>query len=86
MIQQTLGENEHGEAVATITVTGVHDIYRLHINLMSAQIEFGAVARRCFVWMRKRMGAKKFDEFDRSLGGGRVTTHGWHKTIEEEYK
>ena len=86
MINQVLGEDEYGNPVATITVTGMSDIYRLQINMMGAQIEFGALARKCFVWMRKRMGAKKFDEFDRSLTGGRVVKLGWHKTIEEEYR
>ncbi|HZM83804.1 MAG TPA: hypothetical protein VFC19_49430 [Candidatus Limnocylindrales bacterium] len=86
MISQTLGEDEYGNPVATITVSGWQDIYRLQINMMHAQIEFGSLARKCFVWMRKRMGAKKFDEFDRSLGGSQVVRLGWHRTIEEEYR
>ena len=64
--------NEHGDPVLVITITGWHDIFRLNWNLLHAQCEFSAAARKTFQWMRKSIGAKRYDEFDQSMTGGKT--------------
>lgn len=86
MIEQILGENEYGEPQLILKVSGYQDIWRLGFALSGAQIEFGAKARLAFVWMRKKMGAKKFAEADGTMTGGSITKRGWHRTLEEEYR
>ncbi len=64
--------NEHGDPVLTITVVGFYDIFRLSWNLLGAQVEFSEQARKTFQWMRRSLGASRFDEFDQSMTGGKT--------------
>ena len=64
-----------GEPVLTITVTGWHDIFRLQWNLLHAQMEFSAAARKSFQWMRRSLGAAKYDAFDKSMTGGKTIAY-----------
>jgi len=64
--------NEHGDQVLTITVTGAHDIFRLNWNLLHAQCEFSASARDTYRWLRRAMGAGRFDYLDKQLTGGKA--------------
>lgn len=68
----TRTRNEHGDPVLTITIVGWHDIFRLCWNLLHAQVEFSAESRKVFQWMRRSLGAKRYDEFDRSMTGGKT--------------
>lgn len=67
--------NQHGDPVLTITVTGWHDIFRLQWNLLHAQVEFSAAARKSFQWMRRSLGAKRYDTFDQSMTGGKTIAY-----------
>lgn len=64
--------NKHGDPVLTITVVGFHDIFRLQWNLLHAQVEFSAAARKSFQWMRRSLGAARYDAFDQSMTGGKT--------------
>jgi hypothetical protein len=67
--------NKHGDPVLVITVTGWHDIFRLNWNLLHAQCEFSASARQTFRWMRRCLGAKRYDAFDQSMTGGKTRAY-----------
>lgn len=64
--------NQHGDPVLTITVVGFHDIFRLQWNLLHAQVEFSAAARKTFQWMRRSLGPARYDAFDQSMTGGKT--------------
>ena len=67
--------DEHGDPVLTITVTGWHDIFRLQWNLLHAQCEFSAAARKSCQWMRRSLGAARYDTFDQSMTGGKTIAY-----------
>lgn len=64
--------NKHGDPVLTITVTGWHNIFRLNWNLLHAQSEFSAEARKTYQWMRRVVGAKNYDKFDQMMTSGKT--------------
>ena len=67
--------DKNGDPVLTITVTGFHDIFRLSWNLLHAQVEFSAEARRTFQWIRRSLGASRYDTFDQSMTGGKTIAY-----------
>ena len=70
----TYGANEHGEPVATFTVTGAHDIYRLAFSLSRAQCDFADKGRGMFRFLAAAV-PKALDYLDESLGTGVVKRH-----------
>lgn len=66
------GRDQHGTPVLTITITGAHDIFRLNWALLHAQCEFSEAASKTYQWLRRVMGADRFDNVDRSLTGGKA--------------
>ena len=75
--------NKHGDPVLHITVTGAHDIFRLNWNLLHAQCEFSAAARKTYQWLRRSMGAPSFDYLDKSLTGGKAKRYAMRPRKEE---
>lgn len=78
MIEHELRTRADGEPVLTITVTSGSEIYRLAYHLMGGPIQFGAIAREVFVWLRRRWGIRSFRRIDQEMTGGHVVKHGWH--------
>lgn len=67
--------NEHGEIVVNFTITGWHDAFRWAFHMLHGQVEFGAEGRRVLQRMRRDVGAKRYDEFDRMMTGGKTRAH-----------
>jgi hypothetical protein len=63
---------KHGDPVLTITVVGWHDIFRVTENLLHAQCEFADASRKTLQWMRRGLGASRYDAFDKSMTGGKT--------------
>lgn len=76
------GRNEHNDPVLTITVTGAHDIFRLNWNHLHAQCEFSDAARDTYAWLRRVMGAGRFDYLDKSLTGGKAKPYSMRRRRE----
>lgn len=59
----------HRDSTATITITGGQDIFRLAINALNWQVEFGEGARGLLVQLREHLTPERFDPMARSLLG-----------------
>jgi hypothetical protein len=67
--------NEHGEPVVTFTVVGVHDIFRWAWHMVHGQVEFGRDGAHCLQHLRRRLGPKRYDEFDQTMTGGKSRSY-----------
>lgn len=70
-IETRHARNRHGDPVLTITITGWHDIFRTSWNFCHDQVEFVDKGSKALQWMRRSLGAKKYDAFDKSMTGGK---------------
>lgn len=52
--------NEYGEPTVVITLRGWSDVVRFTDRMFSWQCEFGDLARRIHLSLRKRLGAKQY--------------------------
>lgn len=57
------------DSSATITITGGQDIFRLAVNALTWQTEFGDGARGLLVQLREHLTPERFDPMARSLLG-----------------
>lgn len=65
------GGDTHHDSTATITITGGQDIFRLAVNALHWQVEFGAGARGLLVQLREHLTPARFDPMARSMLGDR---------------
>lgn len=79
MIKHTIRKNQHGEPVLTIKVTGHGEIFRFAFHLAQGQVEFGAIGRAAFRYLRRQWGIDRFKDHDRRMTGGRVVNWGYHR-------
>lgn len=63
------GGDSHRDSIATITITGGQDIFRLAINAVGWQVEFGEGAHGLLVQLREHLTPDRFDPMARSLLG-----------------
>jgi hypothetical protein len=63
------GGDTHRDSKATITIDGGQDIFRLCINALNWQCEFGEGARGVLVQLREHLTPDRFDPMARSLLG-----------------
>lgn len=64
--------NDHGEPKVVITVEGWSDAVRLAWALQHLQVEFGELGRRIYGSLRKRLGAKRWREYEAHFTGRKV--------------
>lgn len=69
MMESKVDRTEHGETRWTITVTGPPDIFRFGVNMLGWQVEFGDEASKVLTAQRRRMGARRHDDWARSMLG-----------------
>ncbi len=63
------GGDTHRDSTATITIDGGQDIFRLCVNALHWQTEFGYGARGILVRLREHLTPARFDPMARSLLG-----------------
>lgn len=64
-----LAWNEHGDPVMTLTITGVHDVFRFAHHLTRGQCEFADVGQRVLRRLKRRMGSPRYGAYDESMHG-----------------
>lgn len=79
MIEHWIRKNQHGEPVLTVKVTGDGEIFRFAYHLAQGQIEFGAVGRSAFRYLRRQWGIGRFKDHDQRMTGGRVVKWGYQQ-------
>ncbi len=84
MIDHSIRKNQRGEPVLTIRVTGGGEIFRFAFHLAQGQIEFGAVGRAAFRYLRRQWGVRVFKQHDQQMTGGRVVKWGYHQDEERD--
>ena len=52
--------NEHGDPTMTITVVGVHDVYRLAHHLETGQVEFGRLGRLMIGALKRKLSKSQY--------------------------
>lgn len=65
------GGDTYRDSTATITIEGGQDIFRLAVNALHWQTEFGEGARGLLVQLREHLTPARFDPMARSLLGDR---------------
>lgn len=77
-----------GDTRWTITITGGSDIFRLAVNMLGWQVEFCEAASKVLSEMRRKSGAREFDEWAVSLLGAeryeRLKPHYFMRKAREE--
>jgi hypothetical protein len=68
-MESEYGHTPGGDSQWTITVTGGSDIFRLAVNMLGWQVEFGDAASKVLSEHRRRVGAHRFDEWAKSMLG-----------------
>lgn len=68
-MESKLDHTPGGDSRWTITVTGGSDIFRFAVNMLGWQVEFGDAASKVLTEQRKRAGARRFDEWAKSMLG-----------------
>lgn len=63
------GGDSYRDSTATITITGGQDIFRLAVNALDWQVEFGDGARGLLVQLREHLTPERFDPMARSMLG-----------------
>ena len=61
--------NRNGEPVWVIKVTGWHDIYRVAAFFIYQQCEFIAAGAKALQWLRRDMGARRFEALNETMAG-----------------
>jgi hypothetical protein len=79
VIEHSIRKNKNGESVLTIRVTGGNEIFRFAYHLAQGQIEFGAVGRAAFRYLRRQWGIAQFKATDQVMTGGRVVKWGYQR-------
>lgn len=60
MIRQRMRISQHGDLVLTVTVAGVHDIYRFAHNWTYDQVEFCEQGHSILRKLKRRLGKQKY--------------------------
>lgn len=68
-MESKLDRDEHNNVRWTIAITGPTDIFRFGVNMLGWQVEFGDEASKVLTEIRRRMGARKHDDWARSMLG-----------------
>lgn len=69
MIEKRLSRNEHRDPVLTLTLTGVHDVYRFAFGMTYMQVEFCAVGRKALASLRRQLGRERYGWLVDSMHG-----------------
>lgn len=80
----SLGQNQHGEPVLTIKVTGGSEIFRFAWYMGHGPTDYLNDTQRVFRYLRRRWGGKAFRQHDRMITGGRVVQYGWQTDRKRE--
>lgn len=78
MIEQSIRQNQHGEPVMTIRITGGNEIFRFAYYMAQGPVDHLAYAMRAFRYLRRRWGSKPFKAHDNAITGGKVVKYGYH--------
>lgn len=78
MIEVSIRQNQHGEPVMTIRVTGGNEIFRFAYYMAQGPVDHLSHAMRAFRYLRRRWGSKPFKAHDRAITGGKVVGWGYH--------
>lgn len=76
MVEVSMRQNQHGEPVMTIRVTG-NEIFRFAYYMAHGPVDYIGYSMQAFRYLRRRWGSKAFREHDRRLTGGKVVERGW---------
>jgi hypothetical protein len=77
MTEVTIRQNQHGEPVMTIRVTGAGEIFRFAYYMAHGPVDHLTHALRAFRYLRRHWGKQAFAEHDKRITGGKVVERGW---------
>jgi hypothetical protein len=74
----SIRQNQHGEPVMTIRVTGGSEIFRFAYYMAQGPVDHLSYAARAFRYLRRRWGSQVFKTHDKAITGGSVVKYGYH--------